>query len=116
MIKINEDKMHETAKQMAELRTRNIALRDNLASLFDNISNSLKCDTGKEIQFIGREDLLKPLDDMEKVLEHMSDTLQILIGEGNNSEYPANTFYDRIFAEYNELILSIKNMEQKTEE
>ena len=46
----------------------------------------------------------------------MSDTLQILIGEGNNSEYPANTFYDRIFAEYNELILSIKNMEQKTEE
>lgn len=116
MIKINEDKMRETAQNMADLRQRNIELRNNLSTLFDNISNSLKCETGKEIQFIGREDLLKPLDDMEKVLEHMSDTLQILIGESNNSEYSANTYYDRIFTEYNELILSIKNMVQKTEE
>ena len=116
MIKINEDKMRNTAEKMADLRKRNKELRENLETLFDNISTALQCETGKEIEFIGKEDLLNPLDNMEKVLEHMSDTLNILIGEGNHSEYPANTYYDRVFAEYNNLIQSIKNMDQKSEE
>lgn len=116
MIKINEDKMRETAEKMADLRERNKTLRDNLKTLFTNIKNSLQCETGKEIKFMGDEDLIKPLEDMDKVLEHMSDTLHILIGEGNNSEYPANTYYDKVFTEYDELIISIKNMDQKTED
>ena len=116
MITIDEDRMRDTATKMADLRKRNQELRQNLETLFDNISDALQCETGNEIKFIGKEDLLKPLEDMDKVLEHMSDTLQILIGEGNHSEYPANTYYDRIFAEYNELIISIKQMVQKTEE
>lgn len=116
MIKINEDKMRDTAEKMADLRKRNGDLKSNLETLFDNINKALQCETGKEIEFVGKEDLIKPLDDMDKVLEHMSDTLHILIGEENNSEYPANTYYDKVFAEYNELIISIKNMDQKMEE
>ncbi|GEM_PF-1117297 len=116
MIRINENKMRETAQNMADLRKRNNELKENLSTLFDNIANALKCETGKQIEFIGKEDLIKPLESMDKVLEHMSDTLHILIGEANSSDYPANTYYDRVFAEYNELIISIKNMNQKTEE
>lgn len=116
MIKINEEKMRETASKMADLRVRNQTLRSTLETLFDNMSKALQCETGKEIEFMGKEDLLKPLENMDKVLEHMSDTLHILIGEGNHSEYPANTYYDKVFAEYNDLVLSIKNMTQKTEE
>ena len=108
--------MRETATKMADLRQRNQDLRNDLETLFDNISSALQCETGDEIKFIGKEDLLKPLEDMDKVLEHMSDTLHILIGEGNHTEYPALTYYDKVFAEYNELILSIKEMAQKTEE
>lgn len=116
MITIDEDRMRDTATKMADLKKRNQELQKDLETLFDNISKALQCETGTQIKFEGRENLIKPLQDMDKVLEHMSDTLHILIGEGNHSEYPANTYYDRIFAEYNELIQSIKQMVQKTEE
>lgn len=93
-----------------------IAIGEKPTSPLNPRPGMLQCETGAQIKFEGRENLIKPLQDMDKVLEHMSDTLHILIGEGNHSEYPANTYYDRIFAEYNELILSIKQMVQKTEE
>ena len=59
MIKINEDKMKDTATKMADLRKRNQDLRDNLETLFDNISNALQCETGNEIKFMGKDRFTK---------------------------------------------------------
>lgn len=103
-IHIDDQALKTAASDMLELRTRNKILKDKIAQMYQDLTSALDTPAGHAVKWTGKDVLLKPLEDMEKVLEHVSDTLNIIIGQdtGQGGE-PRGTYYDKLFDEYEEL-------------
>ena len=113
-IHIDDQALKKAATDMYALRVRNQKLKEKLEKMYHNLTTALNTPAGHAVEWTGRDILLEPIDDMGKVLEHMSDTLNILIGEDSrNGGEPRGTFYDKLFDEYEELDRILRNKSTK---
>ncbi len=109
-IKVNEEALKTAASDMYALRERNEKLRQKLEKMYENLTTALDTEAGHAMEWTGKEMLLQPIENMNKVLEHVSDTLNVIIGEdGREQAEPKGVYYDKLFEEYNELDRILKN-------
>lgn len=109
-IKINEEALKKAADDMYALRERNGRLKEKLETMYTNLTTALDSEAGYAMQWEGRENILNPVEDMGKVLEHVSDTLNVIIGQdGRADSEPKGVYYDKLFDEYNKLDKTLKN-------
>lgn len=103
-IHIDDQALKTAASDMYALRVRNQKLKEKLEKMYHNLTTALNTPAGHAVEWTGRDILLEPIEDMGKVLEHMSDTLNIIIGQDSrNGGEEKGTFYDKLFKEYEEL-------------
>lgn len=105
-IHLNEQAFKTAASDMLALKERNERLKEKLETMYENLTTALDTPAGHELEFTGRDVLLEPIDDMNKVIKHMSDTLNIIIGQGGER---SGVYYDKLFDEYDELEQILKN-------
>ncbi|MEE1125939.1 MAG: hypothetical protein U0L18_08375 [Acutalibacteraceae bacterium] len=105
-IHLDEQAFITAATDMELLKERNQKLRDKLETMYSNLTKALDTPAGHAIEFTGRDLLLTPIDDMNKVIGHMSKTLNIIIGCSGER---TGRYYDKLFTEYDELDRIIKN-------
>lgn len=109
-IYLDDQALKTAAKDMMELKQRNQRLREKLETMYHDLTTALDTPAGHAIEWTGKDVLLEPIDDMSRVLEHMSDTLNIIIGQDSRQGgEPKGTYYDKLFDEYNELDGILKN-------
>lgn len=98
-IHLNDQAFIQAAKDMADLKDRNENLKAKLEQMYENLVTALDTPAGHELNLTGRDILLEPIENMSKVIKHMSDTLDTIIGNsGSRGQY-----YDKLFEEYEEL-------------
>lgn len=105
-IHLDDQAFITAANDMAKLKERNKKLKTKLETMYKNLTTALDTPAGHAIEFTGRDVLLEPIEDMGKVLEHMSKTLNIIIGAGGEK---TGRYYDKLFTDYEELDRIIKN-------
>lgn len=105
-IHLDEQAFITAAEDMAKLKERNQRLRYKLEMMYKNLTKALNTPAGHAIEFTGRNVLLEPIDDMNKVIDHMSRTLNMIIGASGES---SGKYYDKLFTDYDELDRIIKN-------
>ena len=109
-VHIDDQALKDAARDMLALRQRNQRLKEKLEKMFQDLTTALDTPSGHAVQWTGKDVLIQPIDDMGKVLEHMSDTLNIIIGQGGETR---GTYYDKLFDEYDELDRILKNKTTK---
>lgn len=109
-VHIDDQALKDAARDMLALRQRNQRLKEKLEKMFQDLTTALDTPAGHAVQWTGKDVLIQPIDDMGKVLEHMSDTLNIIIGQGGEAR---GTYYDKLFDEYVELDRILKNKTTK---
>lgn len=90
-----DDAAFATASQeMADLKQDATNLKSKLEKMYENVSTALDTTAGEEIQIAAKDVLLQPIEDMSVVIQHISDTLNTIIGSG---------YYKDIFVQYESL-------------
>lgn len=105
-IRLNDQAFKTAAADMEKLKVRNEQLRLKLEKMYKDLTTALDTPAGHALEFTGKDILLEPIDDMSKVIGHMSKTLNTIIGAGGESR---GTYYDKLFDEYEELDKIIRN-------
>lgn len=79
---------------MASLKQQAANLKTKLEKMYEDVTSALDTSAGDEIQFTAKNVLLQPIEDMSAVIQHISDTLNTIIGTG---------YYKDIFVKFEEL-------------
>lgn len=105
-VHIDDAALKKAAEDMLALKDRNEKLKEKLEQMFQSLTEALDTPAGHAVQWTGKDVLIQPISDMGKVIKHMSDTLNILIGQGGEAR---GTYYDKLFDEYEELDRILRN-------
>lgn len=90
-----DDTAFQTASDdMVALKQKAADLKTMLKKMYDDVTSALDTSAGDEIQFTAKNVLLQPVEDMSIVIQHISDTLNTIIGTG---------YYKDIFVKFEEL-------------
>ena len=90
-----DDTAFTTASQeMAVLKQYASNLKAKHEKMYENESSAFDNKSGDEIQITAKDVLLQPIEDMSVVIQHISNTLNTIIGSG---------YYKDIFVQYEEL-------------
>lgn len=90
-----DDTAFKTASDdMASLKQQAANLKTRLEKMYEDVTSALDTSAGDEIQFTAKNVLLQPIEDMSAVIQHISDTLNTIIGTG---------YYKDIFVKFEEL-------------
>lgn len=98
-IVLDSEAFHTASADMKELKIRTENLREKLDTLYQELATALNTPAGKELDLTAEKVLLQPIDDMLLVIDHISATLEEIIGTG---------YYKDIFIKFEELNESIK--------
>lgn len=98
-IVLDSEAFHTASADMKELKIRTENLREKLDTLYQELATALNTPAGKELDLTTEKVLLQPIDDMLLVIDHISATLEEIIGTG---------YYKDIFIKFEELNESIK--------
>jgi len=104
IVHLNDEAFKKAADEMEALKIRNEKLRDKLEEMYKDLTEALDTPAGHAIAWQGKELLLQPIDDMSKVIQHVSEDLNMIIGRSEKGVY-----YDKVFSEYEVLDTIIKN-------
>lgn len=97
---ILDDTAFTTASsEMAELKNRTEELKTELKQMYKDLTTALDTPAGKAVEITAGKVLLKPIEDMLLVIEHISSTLEEIIGTG---------YYKDVFIKFEQLNQSIK--------
>jgi hypothetical protein len=84
---------------MKALKARTEALKTKLEGMYKELTTALNTPAGKQVETTAKKVLIKPIDDLLLVIQHVSDTLAEIIGTGH---------YKGVFIEFTELNQSMK--------
>lgn len=98
-ILLDETAFDTASGAMASLKTRTEALKTKLEKMYSDLSTALDTPAGKEIELTAGKVLIEPIDKLLLVIEHISDTLDEIIGTG---------YYKDVFIKFEQLNQSIK--------
>lgn len=93
-IVLDESAFTTASQDMATLKRDAEALKTKLEKMYENLTGALDTTAGDEIKVTAKDVLLQPIEDMSIVIQHISDTLNTIIGSG---------YYKDIFVKYEEL-------------
>ena len=93
-VKINDEAFDKAEEELKKLVGRAETLKNDLASLFEGLMTALQCETGDELELAEQEVVLKPIENLQLVLNQIHDTLELVKGEG---------YYKNIFSDFEEL-------------
>lgn len=88
------------ASEMKQLKERTEALKDKLHSMYTDMSTALNTPAGEQIKMTGEKVIVKPVENMIKVIEHISETIDQVIDTG---------YYKDVFIKYEQLNNNIKS-------
>ncbi len=92
---ILDDNAFTTAEsEMVALKKRVEELKKKLEKMYLDLSNALVTPAGKAIELKAGKVLIKPIEDLSLVIQHVSDTLNEIIGTG---------YYKDVWVKFEEL-------------
>ncbi|HHX57494.1 MAG TPA: hypothetical protein GX710_05705 [Clostridiales bacterium] len=95
-----DDTAFDTAStDMIALKVRTEKLKTKLEEMYRELTTALDTPAGKQVEFTADKVLIKPIDDLLIVIQHISDTLTEIIG---------TNYYKGVFVKFEELNNSIK--------
>lgn len=95
-----DDAAFSTAsEEMALLKKRTNELRTNLLQMYSDLKNAVDTPAGHEVELTSSKVLIKPIDDMLLVIDHIASTLETIRGTG---------YYNDVFVKFEELNSSVK--------
>lgn len=97
-IQLDDKAFNNASSDMSSLKTRAEKLKAKLESMYDDLTKALDTPAGKQIKVTAKDVLIKPIDDMLLVIQHISDTLKTIIGTG---------YYKDVFIKFEQLNQSI---------
>jgi hypothetical protein len=90
-----DDNAFTTAEsEMDALKIRVEELKNKLEKMYLDLSNALVTPAGKAIELKAGKVLIKPIEDLSLVIQHVSDTLNEIIGTG---------YYKDVWVKFEEL-------------
>ncbi|WP_312494548.1 hypothetical protein [Anaerosporobacter sp.] len=92
---ILDDNAFTTAEsEMLALKKRVEELKKKLEKMYLDLSNALVTPAGKAIELKAGKVLIKPIEDLSLIIQHVSDTLNEIIGTG---------YYKDVWVKFDEL-------------
>ena len=92
---ILDDTAFDTASaDMKQLKTRTETLKDKLHSMYQDLTTALNTPAGEELELTGEKVIVKPIEDMIAVIDHISSTIEQIINTG---------YYKDVFIKYEQL-------------
>lgn len=93
-VKLNESAFITAANEMEKLKGRTGRLKDELEKVYNGLSDALKSEAGDEFKITSNNVVLEPIENLQLVINQMSDTLNTIIGTG---------YYKDIFIDFESL-------------
>ena len=79
---VDEEKFNTAAQDMRALKERTNKLKEKLSTMYEELAGAMDTEAGHEAQLEAKNVLLKPIENMSPVVNHISDTLDTVIGNG----------------------------------
>lgn len=98
-ILLDSEAFDTASADMQTLKTRTENLKRKLESMYRDLATALDTPAGKQLELTAEKVLLQPIDDLMLVIEHISSTLDEIIGTG---------YYKDVFIKFEEFNNSIK--------
>ncbi|AEV67542.1 hypothetical protein [Acetivibrio clariflavus] len=98
-ILLDDTAFNTASSEMKALKTRTEALKTKLKVMYRELTTALDTPAGRQVEITAEEVLIKPIEDLLLVIEHVSDTLNEIIGTG---------YYKDIFIKFEQLNQDIK--------
>lgn len=98
-IVLNDEAFATASTDMAKLKTRTETLKTKLQQMYKDLTTAMDTPAGKAVETTSEKVLIKPIDDMLLVIEHISSTLTEISGTGH---------YKDVFIKFEELNSSVK--------
>ncbi len=98
-IVLDSQAFNTASEDMKELKERTEKLKKKLQTMYKELATAMDTPAGKEVEITAEKVLIKPIDDMLLVINHVSQTLTQIIG---------TSYYEGIFIKFDELNASIK--------
>lgn len=97
---ILDDSAFATASsEMSALKTRAETLKTTLTQMYKDLKGAMDTSAGNAVELTSDKVLIKPIDDMILVINHISATLTEIMGTG---------YYKDVFVKFEELNESVK--------
>ena len=93
-LQLDETKFNNASRDMKALKKRTNELKTKLEGMHESLASAMDTPAGKEVQLEAKKTLLKPVENMALVVGHISDTLELVIG---------NNYYKDVFDGFDEL-------------
>lgn len=87
------------SSEMRDLKTRAEALKTKLQQMYRDLTAAMDTPAGKAVETTAENVLIKPIEDLLLVIDHVSSTLAEIAGTG---------YYKDVFVKFEELNNSIK--------
>lgn len=98
-ILLDSEAFDTASADMQALKTRTENLKRKLESMYRDLATALDTPAGKQLELTAEKVLLQPIDDLLLVIDHVSSTLNEIIGTG---------YYKDVFIKFEEFNESIK--------
>lgn len=96
---LDSEAFHTASADMKALKIRTENLKKKLESMYTELTTALDTPAGKQVELTADKVLMKPIDDLLLVIDHVSATLTDIIGTGR---------YKDVFIKFEELNSSLK--------
>lgn len=97
-ILLDDAAFNTASSEMATLKTRTETLKTKLEEMYKELTTALDTPAGKQVEITAGKVLIKPIEDLLLVIQHISDTLTEIIGTGH---------YKDIFIKFEQLNQSV---------
>ena len=98
-IVLDEEAFTTASSDMAALKTRAEALKTKLVQMYNEVTAAMDTPAGNAVEFTSKKVLIKPIENMLLVIDHISSTL---------TEVMETRHYKDVFVKFKELDASIK--------
>ena len=98
-VRLDEQAFCQAAEDMEDLLDRTRKLKTKLEEMYHSLTHALDTPAGHQLEFVSKKKLITPVEDMILVIQHTSQTVNMLIGKSGTT----GVYYDKIFSEYKEL-------------
>lgn len=98
-IVLYSEAFNTASADMKALKIRTENLKKKLESMYKELTTALDTPAGKQVETTAEKVLIKPIDDLLLVIDHVSATLTDIIGTGH---------YKDVFIKFEELNSSLK--------
>ena len=97
-ILLDKNAFTTAASEMSALHRRTETLKTTLEEMYRELASAIDTPAGRQVELTAGNILIKPIDDLLAVFNHVSTTLDTIIGTG---------YYKDVFIKYEELNQSI---------